>query len=116
MSWNVRWGAWEARCTSSRGYEATIRAETEERGIAVLGPTENGMSRNVRDAMNGIISLTLRAPDGTLLLDGVQCPTAQVETGGSWDSAESWVVDVQKMPQPLRGVVNFIDARCAKTT
>lgn len=117
MSWNVRWGVWEATCNSSnRGYEAFLRAETNEKGVIVRGPTEKGMCGNVRDAMNGIITITLRAPNGTILLDTVRCATAQVETGGEWTGNETWIVDVPKLPQPLRSVVNLFDTSCAITT
>lgn len=117
MEWDVVWGRWTARAMSKSGYEAVLLASTNEKGVVVLGPTTTGLSPTVRDEMRGSISITLRAPDGSILLDDASCQTAQVEIGGGpWDSRERWKAQVGMLPQPLRGTLNLFNGQKVGTS
>lgn len=110
MSWNVVWGEWEALCVSRSGSLATVTASTSDEGVVVRGPTADGMQPIVRDAMRGVLRLTLHGKDGSVLLYNVICPTAQVEIGGEpWPDRETWSADVPMLRQPARGVVNLLN-------
>jgi tocopherol cyclase len=107
LSWKVSpWGAWTASAVARTGHTVMLRASTSGPGANVLGPSAEGMIANVHDAAYGDIVLTLRTPNGHVLLDGVACSIAQVEIGGGpWE--EEWVVDVRPLRQPLRGMINL---------
>jgi len=119
VNWEVKWGEWSAEAKSCSGYLARVCARTEENGVWVRGPTKNGMIPNVRDAMNGRLTVSLSDPDGNFLLKQVVCSTAQVEIGGDVGDVGDvgdWKANVRRMGKAMRGFVNLIDAPCAKTT
>ncbi len=117
MEWSVVWGRWEARAESKSGHKAIVSGTTTEEGVVVLGPTALGMTPNVRDAMRGAMAVTLRAPDGSFLLDRETCTTAQVEVGGApWAVRTPWTAQVPMLRQPLRGTVNLFNGKRVQTS
>jgi hypothetical protein len=72
------------------------------------------MIPNVRDAAYGTLTVSLRSPDGRIVLNNAVCKTAQVEVGGGlWE--ETWTANVKPLSQPLRGAINF-GSQKVKTT
>lgn len=116
LSWTVAgWGRWEASATARTGHVIKLVAETVDKGAKVLGPSMQGMVYNVRDAAYGTAILSLSAPDGTELLSGATCRSAQVEVGGGpWD--RTWKCDVKPLSQPLRGIINLGAGSKVKTS
>jgi tocopherol cyclase len=115
LSWVVqRWGRWQCQASSRTGYIISVDAESSDDGSLVLGPSLGGMIPNVRDAAYGTLTVSLRSPDGRVLLHNAVCKTAQVEVGGGpWE--EAWTANVKPLRQPLRGAINF-GSQKVKTT